>query len=230
MRQMAEKESYKEISEMKNRIEKILAGQTDHFDWRWVPREAHGRRGSMEYKKRALVMALDFLNRADKDKQLRSALDKKTRGAEYAVRENAVPQVSIIRLLFPAQSGPTEYRLGCALNFSRDKKFSPKQFYADMEKRGGYTGYVDALKGSTKSEAKSAKALKAASEIKQALQKGGIKQTSEGSGLHIGRGKWLVALGRRKNSTGRIEYYSFRVISDVSLLKLVKLFPKLKES
>ncbi len=225
---MDNKESEKEISETKNQIEKILAGQTDHFDWKWAPRESRSRRGSKEYKKRALVTALDFLNRAYKDKRLRSALEKKTRDAEYGVRENAVPHVTFIRLLFPAQSGPTEYRLGCALKFSRDKKFTPKQFYADMEKRGGYTGYVDALKGTAESEAKSAKTTKAATNLKQALQKRGVKKTSDGSGLNIDRDKWLVALGRRKRSNDRIEYYSFRAISDASLLKLVKLFPELK--
>ncbi|WP_428245470.1 hypothetical protein [Ferrovibrio sp.] len=225
---MSDRESEKEVSETKNQIEKILTGKTEHFDWKWVPREDRARRGSKEYKKRALMMALDFLNRAHKNKQLLSALKKKIRDEGKDVRGNAVPHVAFIRVLFPAQSGPTEHRLGCALKFAQDKGFTPKQFYADMEARGGYTGYAHALKGTAESEVKSAKTTKAATNHKQALQRSGVKKTSDGSGLKVSRGNWLVALGRRKKSTGQIEYYSFRSISDASLLKLVKLFPELK--
>lgn len=225
---MSNKESEQEISETKNQIERILSGQASSFDERWVPRAARRRHGSKEVQRRAMVVALDLLNRADKDDRLGAALDEMTEDADYSVRQKAVAQVAVIRLLFPKQSGPTEYRLGCALKFARDRKFTPKQFYVDMEVRGGYTGYVDALKGTEASKAKSARALKPADGIKRALQKRGAKQTSEGSGLHINRDKWLVALGRRKKTNGRIEYYSFRAISDASLLKLVKLFPELK--
>lgn len=225
---MSDKESTKAISETKSQIEGVLAGHAGIVNGRWLSREGRRRLGSKECRKRALVMALDFLNRAKKNEPLAAALEKKIRDDEHSVRGNAIPHIAFIRLLFPEQSAPTEYRLGCALKYACDQNFSPRQFYADMEKRNGYTGYVAALKGKEESQIRKAKATKNADDLKLALKKSGVKLTSDGHRSGVNLGEWFVALGRRKTSTSRVEYFGYQEIDDASLLRLTKLFPGLK--